>query len=90
MKILKLAACAALAAVSATTFAAKPRSIAFDAAHEAADGATYSTYMVKCSDGSEKQLTAWNESKKWCVGDANSDLCVNKQIKAAQKACKVG
>ncbi|RLQ20793.1 hypothetical protein DWB85_15450 [Seongchinamella sediminis] len=88
MTIIKLAAFAALATVSATTFAAKPTSIVFDARGATSDGTPYSTYMVKCSNGQQKELTAWNNRKKWCVGDASSESCEKKQIKAAIAACK--
>ncbi len=89
MKLIKIAAFAALAAVSASSFAAKPRSIVFDANHETADGTAYATYTVKCSDGADKALTAWDNRKKWCVGDETSEICEKKQIKAAKKACKM-
>ncbi len=89
MKLIKIAAISALALASASTFAAKPRSIVFDANQETADGTAFASYIVKCSDGSDKQLTAWDNRKKWCVGDATSELCEKKQIKAAKKACKM-
>ena len=88
MHIIKVAAFAALATVSATSFAAKPTSIVFDAKGETGDGTPYSTYMVKCSNGKKEELTAWNNRKKWCVGDASSESCEKKQIKAAKAACK--
>ena len=89
MKIIHAAVFAALAAASTAALAAKPTTIVLDAEHQATDGATYSTYTVKCSDGSESTLTSWTESRKWCVGDTESEQCERKQIKAAQKACKV-
>ena len=88
MKFINVAAFAALAAFSASSFAAKPTSIVFDSNHENADGTPYSTYMVKCSNGKKKELTAWDGRKKWCVGDATSETCEKKQIKAAKAACK--
>ncbi|TGD74270.1 hypothetical protein E4634_09110 [Mangrovimicrobium sediminis] len=87
MKAIKIVTFAALAAVSVSSFAAKPRSIEFSASHEAADGSSYATYTVKCSDGTENTLTSYSRSK-WCVGDNSAELCEKKQIKAAQKACK--
>ncbi|MFV8818551.1 hypothetical protein [Haliea sp. E17] len=89
MKLIKIAAFTALAVASASSFAAKPRSIVFDANKETADGTAYAAYVVKCSDGSDKALTAWDNRKKWCVGDATSEECEKKQIKAAKKACKM-
>ena len=88
MKFIKVAAFAAMAAVSASSFAAKPTSIVFDSNNETADGTPYATYMVKCSNGKKKELTAWDNRKKWCVGDATSEECEKKQIKAAKAACK--
>lgn len=88
MNVIKVAAFAALATASATSFAAKPTSIVFDAKGETSDGTPYSTYMVKCSNGKKEELTAWDNRKKWCVGDAASESCQKKQIKAAKAACK--
>lgn len=88
MKFIKIAAFAALAGISATSFAAKPTSIVFDSNSETNDGTAFATYMVKCSNGKKKALTAWDGRKKWCVGDAASEDCEKKQIKAAKAACK--
>jgi hypothetical protein len=43
---------------------------------------------VKCSNGKKAELTAWDNRHKWCVGDATSEVCEKKQIKAAKAACK--
>lgn len=88
MKIIRIAAFAALATVSATSFAAKPTSIVFESNNETAEGTAFATYTVKCSNGKKKELTAWDGRKKWCVGDAASQQCEKKQIKAATAACK--
>ena len=88
MKIMKVAAFAAMAAVSASSFAAKPTSIAFDAKHLTAEGTEYATYIAKCSNGKKKEMTVWDNRKKWCVGGVDSQSCEKKQIKAAKKACK--
>ena len=87
MKVIRIAALSALAALSASAFAAKPTSVVLNAEQETSDGVAYSTYTVKCSDGSESTLTSWSTTRKWCVGDDSSDLCERKQIKAARKAC---
>ena len=83
MKLIKLAAAGALMAASAATFAAKPTSIVFEANGESADGTPYSTYVVKCSNGKKMELTAWDNRRKWCVGDASSTECEKK----AKQAC---
>ena len=68
--------------------AAKPTSITFESDGSTADGINYSNYIVKCSNGQNQPLTAWNKRKKWCVGSESLDNCHKKQIKAAKKACK--
>lgn len=88
MKFINVVAFAAVAAFSASSFAAKPTSIVFDSNHQTADGTPYATYFVKCSNGKKKELTAWDGRKKWCIGDAASETCEKKQINAAKKACK--
>ena len=88
MNVLKIATAAALLALSASSFAAKPTSIVFTTNAEATDGTAYATYMVKCSNGKKVELTAWDNRRKWCVGDAGSETCEKKQIKAAKAACK--
>jgi hypothetical protein len=86
--ITTIAASAVLLSLSAATFAAKPTSIVFDANGTTTEGTDFATYMVKCSNGKKAELTAWDNRKKWCVGDSSSEACEKKQIKAAKKACK--
>ncbi len=86
--VIKTVVAASLLALSATALAAKPTSIIFDSNGTTADGTPYSSYQVKCSNGKKMPLTAWENRKKWCVGDATSQDCEKKQIKAAKKACK--
>lgn len=88
MNVLKVAAATALVAFSASSFAAKPTSIVFNANGETAEGTAYMTFTVKCSNGKKAELTAWDNRKKWCVGDSSSETCEKKQIKAAKAACK--
>jgi len=88
MNILKVATAAALVIFSASSFAAKPTSIVFNSNAETSDGTPYGTYTVKCSNGQKVELTAWDNRGKWCVGDADSESCEKKQIRAAKAACK--
>jgi len=88
MSILKVATAAALIALSASSLAAKPTSISFDTNAQTSDGTAYATYAVQCSNGKTTELTAWDNRGKWCVGDASSESCQRKQIKAAKAACK--
>lgn len=78
----------AVLALSMNAVAAKPTSIVFDSNGTTDEGTAYSNYMVKCSNGKKAPLTAWDNRKKWCVGDAASENCHKKQIKAAKQACK--
>ncbi len=88
MNVLKIATATALVAFSAASFASKPTSIVFGEKGETTEGTPYATYTVKCSNGKQQPLTAWDNRKKWCVGDASSEDCQKKQIKAAKAACK--
>ena len=88
MKTVSAVIAGGLLAFSASSFAAKPTSIVFDANGSTADGTPYGSYHVKCSNGKKMPLTAWDDRKKWCVGDATSENCEKKQIKAAKAACK--
>ena len=78
----------ALLTLSLNSLAAKPTSIVFDSNGTTEDGTPYANYQVKCSNGKTMPLTAWDNRKKWCVGDNSSTECERKQIKAAKKACK--
>lgn len=75
-------------ALSANAFAAKPTSITFDSDSKTADGKEYALYVVKCSNGEQQPLTAWDKRKKWCVGKDSQENCHKKQIRAAKQACK--
>lgn len=88
MKNLKIASAAVLLCLSATSLAAKPTSIVFNENAQDQDGQSYSSFTVKCSNGRTAQLTAWDNRRKWCVGNADSEACEKRQIKAAKAACK--
>jgi hypothetical protein len=86
--ILTLTAGAALLALCSSSFAAKPTSISFEKSGETSEGSTFATYTVKCSNGKRRELTAWDNRRKWCIGATESQDCENKQIKAAKAACE--
>ncbi len=86
--IIKTVVAGSLLALSVHALAAKPTSIIFDSNGMTAEGTPYGNYQVKCSNGKTSPLTAWDNRKKWCVGDAASEQCEKKQIKAAKQACK--
>jgi hypothetical protein len=88
MKFLRVAATTALILFSTSSLAAKPTSIVFDSNSATSDGTPYAKYLVKCSNGKKVELTAWDNRRKWCVGDASSEVCEKKQINAAKDACK--
>jgi hypothetical protein len=45
----------------------------------------FTTYNVRCSDGTQRTITRWDKDKRWCVGkDAD---CSGNQMSAAKKAC---
>ncbi len=88
MKTVSAVVASALLAFSANSFAAKPTSIVFDSNGTTNEGTAYGNYHVKCSNGKKAPITAWDNRKKWCVGEGSSENCQKKQIKAAKKACK--
>jgi len=75
-------------ALSMSAFAAKPTSITFESEATAPDGQQYSNYVVRCSNGDNQPLTAWDSRKRWCVGKDSQEDCHRKQISAAKQACK--
>lgn len=81
---------ALLATASAATFAARPSSLVYTGAGTTEGGLEYSNYSVKCTDGQRHPLTAWDNRRKWCIGEGSQDECHRKQIKAAKQACKAG
>jgi len=45
----------------------------------------YTTYNVRCSDGTQRTITRWEKDKRWCVGKDES--CSGNQMSAAKQAC---
>ena len=50
-------------------------------------GKKYTTYTVRCSDGTKRTISAWNKRKKWCVGESEKK-CSKSQLSAAKRACQ--
>lgn len=88
MRKLILSLAASGLVLSSAAFAAKPVSITFESDGTTGDGVEFANYIVKCSNGQEQPLTAWDGRKKWCVGRESQENCEKKQIKAAKDACK--
>jgi hypothetical protein len=86
--VIKTCIAGSLLVLSASALASKPVSIVFEDNGTTADGAEYGNYQVKCSNGKQMPLTAWENRKKWCVGAQSTENCHKKQIKAAKEACK--
>lgn len=83
----KILLATAMMAFAGAAFAAKPTSIVY--VQEVPVGEEiYAQFKVKCSDGVEKEVSAWNNRKLWCQGVGLKDDCDKKQISAAKKACK--
>lgn len=76
------------ASCASCAHAAQPTSILLETRGVDAAGHAYATYTVKCSDGTRKTITAFDERRTWCQGEAMRENCENKQIKAAKKACR--
>ncbi|WP_101757531.1 hypothetical protein [Oceanicoccus sp. KOV_DT_Chl] len=79
---------AAALTVSAGAFAAKPTSIKYIEDIVVSNDLIYSHYVVKCSNGVDADISAWDNRKKWCVGKGGQDDCSKKQIKTAKAVCK--
>ena len=50
-------------------------------------GKKFTTYTVRCSDGTKRKISAWDGRKKWCVGESEKD-CSKSQLEAAKRACQ--
>ncbi|MCP4700845.1 MAG: hypothetical protein GY862_28925 [Gammaproteobacteria bacterium] len=87
MKSFLVAVCCGGMLVSAHTFAAQPTDINYCAKGKSGSE-KYSIYTVRCSDGSKREITAWNNRKKWCVGNASKRNCSGNQLTSAKKACR--
>lgn len=86
--VLKTIAVSSCLLLSMAAHAGKPTSITFVSEGKAPSGDEYASYIVKCSDGKEEPITAWDQRKNWCVGKDSKDNCDKKQIRAAKLACK--
>ena len=74
-------------AAAVTAYAAKPLSIKFLENKTGEDGAAYTQYQLKCSNGELYVLTSRDNKARWCIGEQNNDECQTQQIAAAKSAC---
>ena len=86
--LIRFSAIVALAAASASSFAAKPTSVTYIEDGTMADGTPYAHYVVKCSDGQDKDISAFDSRKLWCLGKGEKTDCQQKQIKVAKTVCR--
>lgn len=84
----KTLAAVALVLGTSAAFAAKPTSIRYVEEIVVEDDDVYAHYTVLCSDDTEKDISAWDNRKNWCVGKGSKDNCSKKQIKTAKEVCK--
>lgn len=89
MKKLSVVSAAVLMGAASLAFAAKPTSITFNSYDTTEEGEKFANYAIKCSNGKTVPVTAWNNRRNWCVGEASRENCHKKQIKAAKAACKI-
>ncbi len=73
---------------STQSLAAKPTSIRHVEDIITKNDLIFSHYQVKCSDGRQEDISAWDNGKKWCTGKGGQNDCSKTQINAAKKACK--
>ena len=88
MKLKTLLVAAALTAVSTTVMAARPTSIKYTEDIVIENDIVYSYYVVTCSNGEQKDISAWDNRKTWCVGKGLKEDCSKKQIKTAKQVCR--
>jgi hypothetical protein len=86
LRVRILSAVIALAPIAA--LAATPTSITLTRKGQSADGRAFEVHTVKCSDGTLKSITGWDDRKLWCQGEEGSSECEKKFIKAARAACR--
>ena len=89
MRLAQVITLAALVAVPAVSFAAKPVKITPGATETTASGEEFRNYIVECSNGKKYPIISWPNRKQWCTDNGiPEDECWKKQIKAAKEACK--
>ena len=77
-----------LVSYSVSSLAAKPVSIRYVQDVVISDNRTYNHYIVRCSNGKNLNMSAWDSGKRWCKGKGMEDECSKKQIRIAKKLCK--
>ncbi|MCR8921415.1 hypothetical protein NO559_01445 [Dasania sp. GY-MA-18] len=88
MKLRTVLLTAAVAITATQAFAARPVSIKYNEDIVVEGDQIYSHYVVSCSNGESKDISAWDKRKTWCVGKGLKDDCSKKQIKTAKQVCR--
>lgn len=73
--------------LGACSYAAQPKSVKHIEDIVSGDR-IYGYYVVKCDNGAEVEVSAFDDKKLWCLGKGTKDTCQKKQIKIAKVACK--
>lgn len=76
-----------LCVITGHAAASSPTNIAFSSRKATIFGAKYHVYTIRCSDGSQQKISAWDNKTKWCQGMRNKQ-CFPSQIKAASAVCR--
>lgn len=89
MRVAQVIALAALVAVPAVSFAAKPVKITPGSKETTESGEEFRNYIVECSNGKKYPIISWPNRKQWCIdNNIPEEDCWKKQVKAAKEACK--
>lgn len=87
MRKLGLVALLMLTLVPAS-YGSKPKSFQYVEEIVMEDETVYALYLVKCSDGKDYEISAFNNKKLWCEGKGIQENCEKKNIKLGKKICK--
>ena len=87
-RIHKTLAVAAMVLGTSAALAGRPESIHLVQSVVGDNDEIYELHKVQCTDGTEHEITSWDDHRLWCVGSGAKDECSKKQIKIAQKVCK--
>ncbi len=73
-------------AVSIGVSAAVPTHISYYKQGRTFFGTEYKIYKVRCSNGVQRDITGWDNNKKWCIG--TNRQCTNNQLQTARNVCR--
>lgn len=88
LKHLTMLAAGGLLLIAGSATANQPINITYKPRGGDEQNTQYSIYAVRCTDGTNRTITAWDGRKKWCVGVSEKN-CSNDQLKTAKQACSL-